>query len=344
MGRMQTLKCAIALCGMLLPFVLLDAQDLHYSQFWMNAMSVNPATTGLIEGDVRAGLYSRTQWLSVTQPYQTNGIWAEAPVWKRKIQQDIFGAGFALDRDQAGDARYCTWRFNGFFSYSKSLNYKNNHFLSAGLMVGVSQKRLDLDRLTTDEQYWQGLFDPTMPSMENFPTDHFAYPDVGAGIRWFYKPGAACAFDAGCSVMHLNRPRHSLLHDDQIRLPMKYTATFQLNFPVSANVTLRPSCYYSLQDVHQEVLVGVLTAYSFHFDQKGYVNQWIAGLDYRLGDAVYVVTGLQWRKIQLQISYDFNVSRLSEASHGRGGMELSLMYVYKRPQLYRPHKMPCPIF
>ena len=324
--------------------LIVKAQDLHCSQFWMNTMSINPATTGLIEDDLRAGLYTRTQWLSVTKPYQTNGIWADAPVWKRKVQQDIFGAGLGVDMDQAGDSKYRTLQLNGYVSYSKSLNYKNNHFLSGGLMLGVVQKQLDERKLTTDEQFQGGIYDPVIPIKDVFPSSSFIYPDVGVGMRWFYKPSSAYAFDAGFSVMHLNSPRYSLMKDEQIRLPMKYTAMLQVNFPVNLGWALRPAIYLSRQGVYQEVMCGVLGAYSFHFDQKGYVNKWIFGLDYRVGDAIYLVTGMLWRRIQVQMSYDFNISRLSEASHGRGGFELSAIYMYKRSRVMRPYKMPCPIF
>lgn len=342
----QLIRGAILCCGM--AFVLLQeklaAQDLHCSQFWMNAMRLNPAATGLIDGDLRAGTYSRTQWLSVTKPYQTNGAWAEAPVWKRKIQQDIFGAGLAVDMDQTGDSKYRTWQFNTFFSYSKSLNYRNNHFLSLGMMMGFVQKQLDISKLTTDEQYQGGLYHPELVSQENFPANSFSFPDMGVGLRWFYKPGKACAFDAGFSVMHLNRPQHSLLNDAEVFLPIKYATSFQMEIPINMDVVLRPSFYYGHQHVYNEVMAGLLAVYSFHFDQKGFVNKWIAGVDYRVGDAFYVVTGMEWHRFNIQLSYDFNTSRLFEASRGRGGFELSATYIYKKTNLFRPHKMPCPIF
>ena len=262
--------CCLAL---VLPMCELAAQDLHCSQFWMNSMRINPAAAGLIDGDFRVGTYSRTQWLSVTKPYQTNGFWADAPIWKRKVQQDIFGAGVALDMDRTGDSKYCTWQLNSFFSYSKSLNYRNNHFLSAGLMLGLVQKQLDVAALTTDEQYQGGLYHPELVSQENFPSNSFSFPDIGGGVRWFYKPGNKCAFDAGLSLMHLNKPHHSLLKDEKIFLPMKYTAHFQMSVPANVNVMLRPSLYFSRQHMYNEVMAGLLAVYSFHFDQKGFVNK-----------------------------------------------------------------------
>ncbi len=342
---MRILKCERAwLCLFLgLFFRMAEAQDLHCSQFWMNAMRINPATTGLIEGQIRAGLYSRTQWISVTKPYQTNGVWVEAPVWKRKVYQDIFGAGLSVDRDQAGDSKYRTWQMYGYFSYSKSLNYRNNHFLSIGASAGLSQRQFNVSDLTTDEQFQGGIFNPEIPSGEVYPQTSFFYPDLGVGVRWFYKPNL-CAFDAGLSLWHLNRPPQSMLKDPNIRLPMKYTAQFQLHFPIAATFSLTPALYYSRQQRYNEVMFGFLASYLYRVDPRGDGRRCFFGLDYRVLDAIYLVTGLQWKQFRLQMSYDFNVSALSKASHGRGGFELSAVYLYKRPYSQHYYKMPCPIF
>ncbi|MBK8556789.1 MAG: type IX secretion system membrane protein PorP/SprF [Lewinellaceae bacterium] len=51
--------------------VLLQAQDLHYSQPQINPLHFNPAQTGVFRGDWRvSGLY-RSQWESVPVPYRS---------------------------------------------------------------------------------------------------------------------------------------------------------------------------------------------------------------------------------------------------------------------------------
>ncbi len=322
---------------------LLSAQDLHHSQFWKNPMAANPATAGLIEGDFVMGTYSRTQWLSVTRPYQTNGLWFGLPFMRRVVQQDIFGTGVSLDADRAGDAKYRTLQADAYFSYSKAINRKNNHFLSAGLMLGWVQRQLRPDLLSFDDQYHDGSYDPLAVSRDALASSSFSYLDVGVGVHWLFHPSFA-SFKAGFGLFHFNRPSQSLLKDKDVLLPMKYTGTFQMEIPMGSGISVWPSLYASRQEMYTEVMMGALISYALHFDQKGYVNHLQWGIDYRVGDAVYAVVGGDWRQFQLQLSYDFNVSSLSKASNGRGGLEMHLVYLYKKPKVFRRHKVPCPIF
>lgn len=321
------------------------AQDVHHSQFWMNPIAVNPAAAGFFNGDFRGGTYYRNQWLSVTVPYQTSGLWADAPVLKRTVHQDILGAGLSLDLDRAGDAKYTTFQADACASYIKALNRRNSHFLSFGLMLGFAQKQLNPDELMHDDQYQGGQYQPGLPTQETYASTSFSYADLGLGAQWFYTLRSGTDFQAGVSVLHLNRPPQSLLKDESIRLPVKYTGQFSVRLPMGGEESyLQPSLYLCRQDVYAEIMAGLLGSYAFHFDQKGYVNALIGGLDYRLGDALYVVAGGRWRNFQLLVSYDFNISSLRKASNGRGGVEVNLQYIYKKPRVFHRHKIPCPIF
>ena len=328
-----------------LSHISVRAQDVHHSQFWMNPVAVNPASAGFFDGDVRAGTYYRNQWLSVTTPYQTSGLWADAPVLKRTVQQDILGAGLTLDMDRAGDAKYSTLQADACISYTKALNRKNSHFLSVGGMLGFVQKQLDPDGLMHDDQYEGGQYRPGLLTRESYPTTGFSYADMGVGVHWFYSERSGVNFAAGFSALHLNRPPQSLLEDDDIRLPVKYTGQFSVQLPMGGEESyLQPSLYLCRQDVYAEIMAGLLGSYAFHFDRNGYVNSLIGGLDCRLGDALYVVAGGKWRNFQLLVSYDFNLSSLRKASNGRGGVEVNLQYIYKKPRVFHRHKIPCPIF
>lgn len=336
------LRCLLLLFFMNF-YVSFFAQDLHYSQFWMNPISINPAAAGFFEGDLRVGTYVRTQWLSVTVPYQTEGLYFDFPFFKRTVQQDILGMGAVLNMDRAGDTKYGTLDGSVSFSYSKAVNKKNNHFISLGVSGGMVQKQLKRGEIRTDDQYVGGKYDPNIISQESFPSESFLYPDIGAGLQWYYRPTGDLDFMCGFAAAHVNRPRQSLLKDKNIFLPVKYTANFQMHIPVG-DFFLQPALYYSRQNLYNELMSGVLVSYSFHFDRKGFINSLVCGLDYRVGDAIYFVAGGKWRSFSIQITYDFNISSLSKASGGRGGTEVSMAYIYKKPRVIRRHKIPCPNF
>ncbi len=344
-NRLGSVVGGALLLGLLLASLPLSAQDLHHSQFWMNPIAINPASAGFFNGDFRAGTAYRNQWLAVTVPYQTFGLWADAPVVKRMVQQDIVGAGVLLDADRAGDSKYSTLQANGCVSYSKALNRRNNHFMTVGLSLGFSQKRFQPSELMHGDQYVDGKYDPDAPTLENYPYTAFSYADVGGGVQWFYQNRAGVIFQAGLSALHLNRPPQSMLKDEKVRLPEKYTGLFHVQLPLGGeNCYLQPSLYMCRQDVYSEIMAGMLGSYAFSYDRTRGVTSLMGGVDYRLGDALYLVVGGEWRHFQLLVSYDFNVSSLSTASHGRGGVEVNLQYVYKKPYVIRRHEIPCPIW
>ena len=90
----------------LLSRLLSFGQDLHFSQFYLHPITLNPATTGVFEGDLRfSGLY-RSQWASVPVSYQS---FAAAADWKAvRRNTNLLSVGFAMQHDRAGDAGL-TW-------------------------------------------------------------------------------------------------------------------------------------------------------------------------------------------------------------------------------------------
>src|ERR1700739_1244196 len=50
------------------------AQDIHFSQFYETPLLRNPALAGIFTGDYRFSSVYRTQWATVTTPYQTGSF------------------------------------------------------------------------------------------------------------------------------------------------------------------------------------------------------------------------------------------------------------------------------
>ena len=55
----------------------LNAQDIHFSQYYASPMTVNPAYTGMFNGTYRVGANYRNQWASVSVPYKTFAAYAD---------------------------------------------------------------------------------------------------------------------------------------------------------------------------------------------------------------------------------------------------------------------------
>ena len=321
------------------------AQDIHNSQFWLYPTGLNPAAAGFFDGSVRVGGYNRTQWRSVSKAFQTVGIAADMPIAKRPWKQDLFGFGIMMDYDQAGDSRYTTVDANMLFSYAHALNSRNNSFLMGGVSLGCVQRSWDYTQLSFDEQFVGEFYDPKSPISETFTISNLWFFDCGAGIQWFYQPDYQEFYQAGFSIYHLNRPEISLLSDKNIRLHVKYVFHALSSISIDGGKkAIIPSAYLAFQHNYQEFMFGAQYSHQLPLDAKGYLNKLKTGLHYRWRDALYVSAGMDFRQCVFSISYDFNVSKLTRASHVRGGVELSVMYVFKKQKYSKRVPIPCTVF
>src|ERR1700704_1119542 len=80
------------------------SQDLHFSQFFNNPLLTNPANTGFIpDADYRLGASYRNQYSNIMAvPYKTMSIFADAQVFRNKIETGWLGLGGVILRDVAG--------------------------------------------------------------------------------------------------------------------------------------------------------------------------------------------------------------------------------------------------
>ena len=87
----------IGLCGRV------QAQDMHFSQFFEAPLFRNPSLAGLFTGDIRVQMVYRDQWNSFTNAYKSGSFNAEykMPVGKG---DDFLTTGIQVLYDKAGTA------------------------------------------------------------------------------------------------------------------------------------------------------------------------------------------------------------------------------------------------
>lgn len=57
--------------------------DPHFSQYYAYPLYLNPALTGIINGDYRATAIYRNQWSSIDKPFSTTGVSADMTTRKK---------------------------------------------------------------------------------------------------------------------------------------------------------------------------------------------------------------------------------------------------------------------
>jgi type IX secretion system PorP/SprF family membrane protein len=319
----------------------LQAQDLHFSQFFNSPLTTNPANTGFIpDADFRLGAHYRNQWSAVmTLPYKTSSIFGDVQVLRNKIENGWLGLGGVILSDVAGSGGLRSTKVYGSLAYHQQL--ASSSLLSAGFNVGWANKRIDQSKLKYPDQFDGKFFDNPLTAV-NLTNTSTSYMDVQVGMNYAYFPEENVYINAGYSIHHVNRPKETFFADEtnQGRIPMRHIGFVNAILKVNERVIINPNAYFSTQAKATELVFGLNGNYNLSaYGEK----QLIAGLYYRLGDAIAPMVGLELKNVRFTFSYDVTASSLSKFNGYRGGSELSIIKKGFFPQNQDRQSM-CPTF
>src|SRR4051812_3573576 len=125
------------------------AQDIHYSQFNASPQNLNPAQTGLFNGDWRFVGNFRSQWSVIPVPYRTFSIASDTRL-KTSLKNDAVAAGIVVNTDKSGDSKFTTSQVYLSGSYIKKLDKDSTHFISVAVQPGITSKSFNVNALTFD--------------------------------------------------------------------------------------------------------------------------------------------------------------------------------------------------
>ena len=331
---------SIILTGLIFCFnEQLVGQDLHFSQFYEAPLLRNPALAGLFEGDVRVQGIHRSQWNSISYPFQTSSINAEYK-FHLGSGEDFMTFGGQVMYDKAGTVQLKTVQMLPALTFHKALSQKRNTYLSVGFMGGMVSRGLDRSRVTTNSQYDGFYFNGALPDGETF-IGTYSYLDMSVGMSFNTALGSdeQHNFFAGVAYHHFNKPVSSF-YKNVTHLPKYvFSGGLKLNFDEYSYLTLHGDLVF--QTPFRQAIAGAI--YSKRLGDASESNYTVhAGMFYRYNDALIPVLKLDVQKISVGFSYDINTSSLATASRNRGGFEISLSYITSRP--LRAQTIHCPTF
>lgn len=306
----------------------LNAQDLHFSQFYEAPLLRNPALAGLYEGDVRIqGIY-RSQWGSISNPFQTGSMNGE---YKFAIGRgdDFLTVGGQVMYDKAGTVKLQTVHMLPMVNFHKSLSQEKNTYLSLGFMGGIVNRRLDRSRVTTNSQYDGFYYNGALPDGETFSSG-YSYSDMSVGMSLNSTLGSEDqhTFFAGVAYHHVTKPLNSFYKNISHLPKWVLSGGLKLNLDEITYVTFNGDL--SVQEPFKEAIAGAMISKRMG-ESEGSNYTVHAGTYYRYNDALIPVIKFDVNKISVGLSYDINISTLAPASRNRGGFELSLTYLASRP-------------
>jgi type IX secretion system PorP/SprF family membrane protein len=325
----------------ILTLTTVKAQDIHFSQFYMSPMTLNPALTGVMNCNTRIVGNYRNQWASVLgkNAYNTYSVSYDQkmPVGR----YDYFGFGGNLWSDVAGslDFQTLTLKLSGAYSRRVGGDRKKANYLVMGFEAGASQRSADFLKAQWPSQVNDGEHDPTIPSGEGEIPDNFLFGDVGLGLLWFSVLNKNTNYYAGAAINHLNQANLSFFRPDDVeKYYTKIVFHAGAELPLNRSVSLVPGAVFFHQGPSLEINAG--NSFRFNMDngddQSFQFGGWVRLARHfekpLLVDAIILSTRFDYANWGIGFSYDINVSSLSEESRGNGGFEFSMIYQICGPQ------------
>jgi type IX secretion system PorP/SprF family membrane protein len=341
------------------------SQDVHFSQYNMAPISLNPANTGNFLGSIRIGGILRGQWWSVLgggDQYKTPSVYLDGNLPYGFRKQDWVSIGLMVFQDKAGalGLTHSGGTLSG--AYHLGLDKKDNSVLSIGINYGGEQRKIGdpMNAMFADGfpsnggAYGHSADSPT----SNFPNPK--YTNIDGGVVLTSKLNKTMSFSVGFAMYHLNKGTYSLIGTQPTnntmtstgtptpptpgtaRIPTRSVLSGQFNIKLSERFTVSPSFFYQTMSGLDEVALQGMGNYLFNPEKE---ISFDFGLGYRAQDALELLLGFRQKKLKIGLAYDVNTSSLATVSKHQGAFELAAMYIIDihKPAVVKP-KILCPRF
>jgi type IX secretion system PorP/SprF family membrane protein len=310
------------------------AQDPHFSQFFYSPLTINPANTGIFNGDIRASTLYRMQWFTITNPYKTASVAIDAPIFKSKMRgKDFFSAGINFINDNQGSINLTTNSYNGLLSYTKFLGGKKSHYITVGYEVGYNMKTAGLGSLKYDSQYDpnNGTYSTAYGVSESAGAVSTAFLDMSTGLVWNFNSDRKLRSSLGFSMQHFTAPNVSLYGGND-QLLRKYSFQWNIAYKLgyNSNAVLLPTLLVAKQG--GTLLINTGTSIKYLLQERSRYTDFhgerslSVGFFYRYADAAYMNFRLDYEDFAFALAYDINLSGLTPTSKSVGGIEFMLQY------------------
>ena len=330
----------------------IKAQDPFFSQYYASPLNINPAMTGVFQGQCRLNVNYRQQWGGIFADVPIRTIHAAFDYRIRVVDEDYLAFGINAVQDETGAfSKLKSTRGNLGVSYMKQLSgnrYRSaDQYLVAGLQVGTGQFRTSTDGLWFDRQYDSLAYNVnTNLASGEVGLQSNMFLDYTAGLMWYMVADDNKSFYIGGSAHHLSNPNISFFGNKSESLRRRFSINMGGEIPLSDELSLLPSMMATVQGPSMMTQFGSNFRYSNHDWEEVAIR---VGGAYRLsnkykgilGDAFTVTGMLEMNGWVFGASYDIHTSTILKPTNGRGAWELSLIYV--APERF-PVKTSCPKF
>ncbi|MBM3432990.1 MAG: type IX secretion system membrane protein PorP/SprF [Bacteroidetes bacterium] len=339
--KLLSIHIAIFFSSLLMFPVSLRGQDPSFSQFFAVPATLNPATTGAYDEDLRVLANLRQQWLDPAAPYYTGSITFDAKLFRTRTSNPDYKndnilalrVGFLHDNT-----------FNGILkgsyahaqvAYHQVLDEDGENRIGAGFGASFGRQFLDQSRLLFASQFTSGGFNGAISSGETLLSSMKNSLSLSTGLHYtFSNDDQNSTVEFGVAAFHLNQPRQSFLKDSQQVIPRRLTSHLSFDFVSGSYNSINLLSAYQQQASNNTLLAGIgynknLTASADRF-QATYLS---VGALYRLQDAIIPYISIYTRGMRIGLSYDATISKLLLTPGKPKTFELSFRWQMERDEL-----------
>lgn len=305
--------------------------DPHFSQYFIQPMSLNPALTGAIEGDYRVSAVWRSQYGNT---FSTKGLSAEMPTSKN------INLGVNLLNQSSSDKAYNYT--NAYLSIAYTGVRFKDHYLVMAMQAGVLNRNFNVNKLQFGEQWVSGIgYDPSAHSSEVFHKPNVFSFDAGAGLVYYDATAdKKVNLFGGFSAFHITQPKDPFIAGgDKQTMPVRYSLHAGARIIVSDLLNIVPNVLYMRQGETVEKMAGAYV----QVNASEQVDL-MFGANLRFQDAISPFAGFYYKGITVGMSYDTNVSTKNAMEINRNSVEVSLSYTWWRKNSMKTKPFYCPRF
>lgn len=346
----------VIILGVFLYQAEVNAQDPRFSQYYANPMRVNPALTGVFDGQVRLQALYREQFTSVAGPEAYKLAAASFEMRLPAGQFDHIGIGLDFLRDEAGTSNFQRLHANLGLSYLKQLSGGRRsaeaQYLVGGAQIGFGQWSFEANRLWFSSQFDPGTIsvNEEQNSGEDFEGQEYRlHMSINAGLLWYALLGENASLYIGAGIYHANNPNIAFANNYFQPLDRRWVGHVGGELPLNDDLSILPTAIHMRQGPASSTTIGT---------QLKYYGRNMSDLDMKLGlwlhagqrpassfqlESIIISTVFEMPSFAIGLSYDFTGSPLTLVNEGRGALEINIAYKYLQER-GRNYRVSCPSF
>lgn len=319
----------------------LQAQDVHFSQFYASPLTLNPALTGSFNGFYRiSGIY-RNQWPGLTSnnpSFSTPSVSLDFSLLKEKIKNGALGVGVVFINDMQNGKTFNQNQILGSLAYNMGFGSRGLFQLGIGFQGGVSMTRMDFSKYEFGASYDANMnYDANLnPESYNTGTRMKGVFNTGIFVKSEFAKGMR--LHVGYSFNNATNFKQDFLNNntDTYRLPFRHTLHGGFEFDIKDKGVLIPGVMFQRQAKSMQTNFGLTGGIHLVKDPAKRATLFL-GLWNRMNARNYTIipkVGFEVRGFKAGFSYDVHLAQQYGDHNNIGGtlpqgFELSLSYVGK---------------